>query len=226
MPAMSNMPTTASSPAAVVAGMPWSWAAGTKWVRMMPLVDHPRSRRSPTRAQNTQRAAGLAEHTDRDAGRADCARCDSGSTTAWPVRAVREQADVGGPVAQERHDEPRQEQRQPADDQPAAPPARVRGGAGDGRRKTAARSRWRPRTRRRPALAGCGTSGWRRSRRTPAPSPRCRCRCDAPEEPQLPRLGHQRGRGRSPRRRASAVATARRTPKRSISAAANGAVTP
>lgn len=41
VPTTSNTPTTASSPAAAVTGMPWSWAAGTKWVRTSPFVVAP-----------------------------------------------------------------------------------------------------------------------------------------------------------------------------------------
>ena len=55
VPAMSKIPTTASSPAAVVLGIPWSCAAGTKWVWMMPFVDQPQTQKVSTSAQNTQR---------------------------------------------------------------------------------------------------------------------------------------------------------------------------
>jgi hypothetical protein len=55
VPAMSKMPTTASSPAAVVLGIPWSCAAGTKCVWMIPFVDHPQTQKVSTRAQNTHR---------------------------------------------------------------------------------------------------------------------------------------------------------------------------
>ena len=41
MPTMSKIPTTASRPAAVVSGMPWSWADGMKWVPISPLVVAP-----------------------------------------------------------------------------------------------------------------------------------------------------------------------------------------
>ncbi len=52
---MSKTPTTASSPAAVVAGIPWSCAAGTKCVWMMPFVDQPQTQKVSTSAQNGQR---------------------------------------------------------------------------------------------------------------------------------------------------------------------------
>ena len=54
MPTTSKMPTTASSEAAVVAGMPWSWAAGTKWVAISPLVVMPQMAKPPDSNQNVR----------------------------------------------------------------------------------------------------------------------------------------------------------------------------
>lgn len=52
VPATSNTPMTASSEAAVVTGMPWSWAAGTKWVWIRPLVEAPQIAKVPASSQN------------------------------------------------------------------------------------------------------------------------------------------------------------------------------
>ena len=82
VPAMSKMPTTASSPAAVVDGIPWSWAAGTKWVWMMPLVDQPHTQKVSTSAQNDQRR--LALRSTSTATRAGDAPVRSASTTTLP----------------------------------------------------------------------------------------------------------------------------------------------
>lgn len=57
---MSKTPMTASSEAAAVMGMPWSWAEGTKCVRIRPLVEAPQianvpasSQKGPVRAAST-----------------------------------------------------------------------------------------------------------------------------------------------------------------------------
>jgi hypothetical protein len=52
VPAMSKTPTTASSPAAVVTGMPWSCAAGMKCGWTSPLVDSPQMKNPPASSQN------------------------------------------------------------------------------------------------------------------------------------------------------------------------------
>ncbi len=54
MPTMSKTPTTASSPAAVVCAMPWSCAAGTKCVPISPLVVAPQIAKPATSAQNVR----------------------------------------------------------------------------------------------------------------------------------------------------------------------------
>ena len=51
MPAMSKMPTRASRLAAVVAAMPWSCAAGMKWVPISPLVVAPQMAKLPASSQ-------------------------------------------------------------------------------------------------------------------------------------------------------------------------------
>ena len=55
MPRMSKIPIRASSPAAVVCGMPWSWAAGMKCVPIRPLVDQPQIQKVRNSAQKVQR---------------------------------------------------------------------------------------------------------------------------------------------------------------------------
>lgn len=52
MPTTSKTPITASSEAAAVMGMPWSWAAGTKWVWIRPFVDAPQIAKVPASSQN------------------------------------------------------------------------------------------------------------------------------------------------------------------------------
>jgi hypothetical protein len=49
---MSKIPIRASRLALVVAGMPWSWAAGMKWVPIRPLVDQPQIQNVANSAQN------------------------------------------------------------------------------------------------------------------------------------------------------------------------------
>src|SRR5690349_6375362 len=51
---MSKIPIRASRLALVVAGMPWSWAAGMKCVPNRPLVDHPQIQKDATRHQNVR----------------------------------------------------------------------------------------------------------------------------------------------------------------------------
>jgi len=59
---MSNRPTSASRPAAVVVGMPWSWAAGMKWVPIRPFVDAPQIAKPAASNQNARvRAANRSE---------------------------------------------------------------------------------------------------------------------------------------------------------------------
>lgn len=59
MPITSNTPITASSPAAAVTGMPWSWAEGTKWVLTSPLVEAPQIAKVPASSQKGPVRAAL-----------------------------------------------------------------------------------------------------------------------------------------------------------------------
>jgi hypothetical protein len=82
VPAMSKTPTTASSPAAVVIGMPWSCAAGMKCGCTSPLVDSPQMKNPPASSQNgTVRAP---ERSPRSAVRAAPVRTGSASSAAVP----------------------------------------------------------------------------------------------------------------------------------------------
>src|SRR5690606_35283320 len=51
VPTTSKTPMTASSDAAVVIGMPWSWEAGTKWVWISPFVEAPQIAKVPASSQ-------------------------------------------------------------------------------------------------------------------------------------------------------------------------------
>ena len=51
---MSKSPTTASRLAAAVAAMPWSCIAGTKWVLMIPLVVQPQTKNVPASSQKAR----------------------------------------------------------------------------------------------------------------------------------------------------------------------------
>lgn len=59
VPTTSNTPITASSPAAAVTGMPWSWAAGTKWVLTRPFVEAPQIAKVPASSQKGPVRAAL-----------------------------------------------------------------------------------------------------------------------------------------------------------------------
>ena len=54
VPMMSKMPIRASSPALVDAGIPWSCAAGMKCVPIRPFVDQPQIQNVPKRIQNVR----------------------------------------------------------------------------------------------------------------------------------------------------------------------------
>lgn len=65
---MSKTPITASSEAAVVSGMPWSWAAGMKWVPTRPFVLAPQIAKPMARYQKCRvRAASRSTRTARAA---------------------------------------------------------------------------------------------------------------------------------------------------------------
>ena len=61
---MSKIPMSASRLALVVGGMPWSWAAGMKWVPISPLVDQPQIQKEPNRIQKMRLAAGLPQRAE------------------------------------------------------------------------------------------------------------------------------------------------------------------
>ena len=69
---MSKTPISASRLAEVVSGMPWSCAAGMKWVPIRPLVDQPQIQKVRNSAQNVQRRLSLAQRGQRE---------------PWPARA-------------------------------------------------------------------------------------------------------------------------------------------
>ena len=59
VPPTSKIPTSASSPAAVVGGIPWSIAAGMKWVAISPLVVAPQIANPPASSQNVGTSRGV-----------------------------------------------------------------------------------------------------------------------------------------------------------------------
>ncbi len=79
---MSKTPTTASSPAAVVTGIPWSWAAGTKCGCTSPFVDIPQMKNPPASSQNGRDRT--ARPRPRSAACAAPARCGSASSAGVP----------------------------------------------------------------------------------------------------------------------------------------------
>ena len=82
MPATSNSPTRASSPAATVVGMPWSPAAGMKCGWISPIVVAPQIIMPPARYQNGRVRA--APKRARTASRAAPIRTGSRSSSAVP----------------------------------------------------------------------------------------------------------------------------------------------
>ena len=65
---MSRMPITASIEAAVVAGIPWSWAAGMKCTAIRPTVVAPQTKNDAASAQNVPVRIGLAQDLERVVG--------------------------------------------------------------------------------------------------------------------------------------------------------------
>ena len=115
MPTMSKTPISASRLAEVVSGMPWSCAAGMKWVPMSPLVDHPQIQNVRNSAQKTQ--VRLASRKDLDARRAAAPgpeRVD-GRLDVRRRRAVGHLTHVGGPVSQDQQDDGDQQQGEDGD---------------------------------------------------------------------------------------------------------------
>ena len=131
VPTRSNNPIRASSPAAVVSGMPWSCAAGMKWVPIRPFVDQPQIQKVPNRIQNVRdRALWRSVRTASLAG----PTCDpvcrvAGSSSASPGCAPQgPQAEVGRPVPDDEQHQRHEQQRRAGDDErpPSASPARSR----------------------------------------------------------------------------------------------------
>src|SRR3954470_992568 len=79
---MAKIPTTASSPAAVVTGIPWSCADGMKCGCTSPLVDAPQIMKLTASTQNTRVRAASA--SPRSAVRAAPERTGSTSSAAVP----------------------------------------------------------------------------------------------------------------------------------------------
>ena len=182
---MSKTPIRASSPAAVVCGMPWSWAAGMKCVPIRPFVDQPQIQNVPTRIQKTRdrRLSRSVSTASRAADGPPADRvCRAGrlasSRGARPRRRTARQPTSAGRSAHHEQDERHEEHGRDRHHQRGIPPARPhreRRDARGGRR--AVRPRRPPRRCRSPGRGGLRrTSGWPRSRRGRAPWPRCRCR--------------------------------------------------
>ena len=85
---MSKTPITASSEAAAVTGMPWSCAAGTKWVFTRPFVEAPQIAKVPASSQNGT-GARRAETSART-------RAPGGTPQRGGLRATNSVAPYGG----------------------------------------------------------------------------------------------------------------------------------
>ena len=123
VPTTSNRPTSASSPAAVVSGMPWSWAAGMKWVAISPLVVTPQIANPPDEQPERARAGGDAEYAERAAGVRPDLRCGGGPGHLG--LAVRREAHIGRVVPQEQQHERNDGQRGAGRDEGRRAPAVV-----------------------------------------------------------------------------------------------------
>jgi hypothetical protein len=82
VPATSKIPTSASRPAAVVGGMPWSWAAGMKCGWISPIVVAPQIIIPAARYQNGPVLAAVP--SARSASRAAPDRTGSTSSASVP----------------------------------------------------------------------------------------------------------------------------------------------
>ncbi|GAA3230114.1 hypothetical protein GCM10020256_43620 [Streptomyces thermocoprophilus] len=101
VPTTSKTPMTASSEAAAVTGMPWSWAAGTKWVWMRPLVEAPQMAKVPASSQK-----GPVRTADSRTPTARRAAPGTGGGLGYEgAGAVGGEAHVGGVVAEQQPDE-------------------------------------------------------------------------------------------------------------------------
>ena len=229
VPTMSKMPISASSEADVVAGMPWSCAAGMKWVPIRPLVDQPQIQKVRNSAQKVQlRLTSRSVRHGDPARRPDRPRSTAARRTT-PARRSGSCADVGGTVAQHQQDHRHEQQRERRPPGPAAQrqPGSV-GQLGDHRQEDQLAGRAGRREQPgdeaavpdEPAVGDDRAEDQRhRAGAHPDRQP--------PEQPQLPGRGHHQGQagadGDQGERRPPAT---RRRPNRSISAAANGAVEP
>ena len=216
--------------ALVRGGIPWSWAAGMKWVPIRPLVDQPQiqnvSEQDPERprlralSRSVRTATAAAPRGARPTGGAAGVQSAGAPYGVVPTSAgwSRRTTTPAAPAQREHAS-------------PARPPSASPGPSA------------------RCAIAGRKTS-WPvelAAEKTPITTPRCRTnqrlatiapKTRASEPVPMPTakphsshscqaLGHHQGQPGAERRPAtSAAATTRRTPKRSISAAANGAVRP
>ena len=215
------------------AGMPWSWAAGMKWVPISPLVDQPqiqkvaeqdpegpatahasrRVRRAPARRRHPgRRGRPVGSTYDRRARRRARADVGRAGRAARPARA-------GTSSSAKHRPRPAAAHRQPGPSARWAISGQEDQLAGGARRREDAGDQ---------AAVPRRTSGWRRSRRRPGPSTPVPTPTAKPQRSHsCQALGHHHGQAGAERRPAtSAAATTRRTPNRSISAAANGAVRP
>ena len=105
---MSRIPITASIPAAVVAAIPWSWAAGMKCTAISPTVVAPQTKKLSASAQNVAvRAASRRTAIALDASAPPRAGLDLGA-------AVGRDAEVGGAVAHQQPGDRQGDQRRAA----------------------------------------------------------------------------------------------------------------
>ena len=97
---MSKTPISASSDAAGTSPIPWSCAAGIRCVPIRPVVDAPQMKKLPVRSQKVFECRAVEQALD---GAAE--RVAAGRRRIGDVGAVREEPEVGRPVAhQERHE--------------------------------------------------------------------------------------------------------------------------
>lgn len=83
---MSKIPTSASSQAAVVCAIPWSCAAGMKWVWISPFVDQPHTQKVSSKAQKAH-VRDADRSTRKAAATGDSPLPCEGASTAYPSAA-------------------------------------------------------------------------------------------------------------------------------------------
>ena len=151
--------------------MPWSWAAGMKWVPIRPLVDQPQIQKVRNSAQNVQRRLTLAQgpraprlrrpvRRGRPAARRTTSGAPYGSSPTSEGRSRMHQQ-------HHRHEQQRERGHQPGGPAPAGSVGEL-GDRGQ-EDQLAGRARGRE-ARRSPGRGGARTSGWPRSRRRPGPA--------------------------------------------------------